>query len=46
MVFSLPGGGDPGYFFRNGISRKKSPTPHIMAKLMSINMDIELGFLH
>lgn len=45
MFFLLPGGGDPGYSFRNGISRKKNPTPHRMAKIMSITVDMELELI-
>ena len=40
--FLLPGGGDAGYFFRKGISSKKSPAPHITPKLISMTMELRL----
>ena len=43
--FLLPGGGDAGYFFRKGISRKKSPAPHIRPMIMSLAMTMELRLI-
>ena len=43
--FLLPGGGDAGYFFRKGISRKKSPIPHITPMIMSFAIIVEVGLI-
>lgn len=42
--FLFPCGGDAGYFWK-GISRKKSPTPHITPKIMSLVVTMELRLI-
>lgn len=44
--FFFPAGGEGGLLCRYGINRKKSPSPHPKAKIISIAQVVELGLSH